>query len=91
MLNHISWVIGCALGAIAGSNFNFKPQGLEFCLTALFIVASIDQWKTIKNKLPMVIAFVSAILVLVVLGSKNMILIAIVISIIATLFFKKRL
>jgi 4-azaleucine resistance transporter AzlC len=50
-LNHIYWIIGSFLGAIIGGFIAFNTQGLDFILTALFIVILLDSWENIENML----------------------------------------
>lgn len=42
-LNQGWWVLGCAVGALAGSSLPFDTEGLEFSLTALFVVLLVEQ------------------------------------------------
>jgi len=50
--NQIYWVIGCALGALLGSNVTFDSTGIEFALVALFIVLTIEQYKSLGDSIP---------------------------------------
>ena len=45
LLDHIYWVSGSLLGALAGSLLSLNVQGLDFALTALFLTVFIDQWR----------------------------------------------
>ncbi len=63
-LNHSYWVISCTIGAVIGSSFSINTQGMEFTLTALFVVLVIEQWKKIKEPLPFMIAAFSSIVAL---------------------------
>lgn len=49
LFNHLYWVAGAAIGGIFGSYVNFNTEGLEFVMTALFIVIFIEQWMKEKN------------------------------------------
>lgn len=44
LLNHSYWVLGAAIGGIFGSMIHFNVDGLEFVMTALFVVIFIEQW-----------------------------------------------
>ena len=44
-LNQCYWVGGSVLGALAGNLITFNTEGLDFALTALFVVIFVDQWK----------------------------------------------
>ncbi len=49
-LNHVYWVSGCTIGALLGKNFQLNIKGLDFSLTALFIVLSLEGIKNISSK-----------------------------------------
>lgn len=49
ILNHSYWVSGATMGAVFGSLLRFNTQGLEFVLTAMFVVIFLDQWLKEKN------------------------------------------
>jgi len=42
-MNQGWWVLGCALGALAGHSLPFRTDGLAFALTALFAVLLVEQ------------------------------------------------
>lgn len=44
LLNHIYWVFGAALGGIFGSVIRFDTDGLDFVMTAMFVVIFLEQW-----------------------------------------------
>lgn len=49
LLNHIYWVSGAALGGIFGSLIHFNTEGLEFVMTAMFVVIFLEQWLKEKD------------------------------------------
>lgn len=44
LLNHFYWFSGAALGGIFGSLIHFNTDGLEFVMTAMFVVIFMEQW-----------------------------------------------
>lgn len=50
LLNQTYWVLGATIGGLIGGGLTFNVQGLEFVLTAMFVVVFIDQWITSKRK-----------------------------------------
>lgn len=42
---HMFWVMGASLGAFGGGVLGINLQGIEFSMTALFIVIFISQWQ----------------------------------------------
>lgn len=91
LLNQSYWIIGTLLGAVFGSLIKFNTQGLDFSLTALFIVLAIEQYKVSKKILPFIIGAFASILAFVVAPIDNMLIIAISSSIIGMLLFRKKL
>jgi 4-azaleucine resistance transporter AzlC len=54
LLNHFYWFLGATLGGIFGSLIHFNTEGLEFVMTAMFVVIFMEQWlkkKEHKNEL----------------------------------------
>lgn len=50
LLNQLSWVTGATLGGIIGERITFGTKGLDFIMTAMFVVIFIDQWMTTQHK-----------------------------------------
>jgi len=55
-LNHSYWVAGCTLGALLGDNFHIETKGLDFVLTALFVVLTVEQALTVRRIFPFAVA-----------------------------------
>ena len=74
LLNHSYWITGCTLGAFMGSLLSFNTRGIDFVMTALFVVIFVEQWKSSANHLPALTGLVSSVFCLVLFGAKNFIL-----------------
>lgn len=48
LLNHLYWFTGAAIGGLFGSLIHFNTKGLDFVMTAMFVVIFLEQW--IKEK-----------------------------------------
>ena len=68
MLDHSYWVLGSALGGLLGSLVSFNTKGLDFVLTALFVVIFVGQWNTQQDHKPAVIGVFCSLVCLVVFG-----------------------
>lgn len=79
LLDHCYWVAGSVLGAIAGSFITFDTTGLDFALTALFVVIFADQWKQKEGHLPALTGVGASVLCLLVFGSSSFIVPAMVV------------
>lgn len=88
LLNHIYWILGTLIGAIAGTLIPFDFKGIDFALTALFSVLFVEQFRTCDSKLPFLLAGFSGILGILI-NKNNMLIISIIIYIIGLLFSKK--
>lgn len=74
LLNHIYWVAGSTLGGLLGGLVTFNTKGIDFVMTALFVVIFIDQWRAQKRHLPAVIGLAVSFLSLLVFGAERFIL-----------------
>lgn len=63
VLNHIYWVVGSTLGGLLGGLVTFNTKGIDFVMTALFVVIFIDQWRAQKRHLPAAIGLAVSFLV----------------------------
>ncbi len=75
------WLFSSVMGALVGTIIPFDTTGIDFALTALFIVILIEQMKGADNRLPALLAFVSSIVCLVLIGPANFILPSLVITV----------
>jgi len=90
-LNQSYWIIGTFLGAIFGSMVEFDTKGLDFSLTALFVVLALEQYKANKNFTPFIIGAVASILAFILVPINSMLIFAIVCALVGMFIFKKRL
>lgn len=74
LLNQIYWVAGATIGGIFGSFITFDTKGLEFVMTAMFVVIFLEQWLKDKNHFPALIGLGLSVLSLAVFGSSNFML-----------------
>lgn len=44
LLDQFYWFCGATLGALCGMLIRFNTEGLDFAMTALFVVIFIEQW-----------------------------------------------
>lgn len=56
---HGYWVLGTLLGSVLGSQLNVDLSALDFTLTALFVILTIEQGHAIKKAQPFVIGLLS--------------------------------
>ena len=51
LLNQIYWVLGATLGGLFGPLITFNTEGLDFVMTAMFVVIFLEQYLKDKNHL----------------------------------------
>lgn len=91
LFNHSYWIIGSAIGAIAGNFVTINTKGLDFALTALFIVLLLEQLKSYKTHIPFIIGGCCAVISIIIIGRTNMLLLSVMLSILIMLVLKKRI
>jgi 4-azaleucine resistance transporter AzlC len=67
-LNHLYWIAGSALGVIIGSLARIDTAGIDFVMTALFVVLASDQWKAYKSHEPVFIGLFCSVASLLIFG-----------------------
>lgn len=85
------WVAFSVLGGLLGQIISFNAAGIDFALTALFVVILIDRLKSGGSKIPCVIAVCSAALWLAILGKDNFLLPSLITSAVILLLLRKKL
>ena len=68
------WILGSVIGALAGSYITFDSTGIDFSMTALFVVIVVEQWQGQKSHFPTLVGAVCGIVWLLVLGPDRFIL-----------------
>lgn len=91
LLNRWYWIAGSVLGAFMGDYIRFDTKGLDFALTALFVVIFINQWREQKRHYPAVIGVISSVICLVVLGRDNFIIPSMLLILLVLTFTDKKM
>ena len=84
-------VIGSAIGGLAGSLLPINSEGIDFAMTALFVVIFIEQWMEKKNRIPAVIGVVGAFVCLQIFGADSFVLPSMLLIVLILFVGKKRL
>lgn len=71
LLNQIYWVLGATLGGLFGSLITFNTEGLDFVMTAMFVVIFLEQYLKDKNHLSSYIGLGVSLLMLIFFGADN--------------------
>ena len=68
LYDQIYWVIGSILGTLLAQGLPFDLTGIDFSMTALFVVICVEKALEMKNRVPMAIGAVCALAMLFLLG-----------------------
>lgn len=91
LLNHIYWIAGSVVGAIAGSLIKINTQGIDFAMTALFLVIAVEQWESYPSHLPALLGAGGTLAALALFGPDNMLIPALCVIVAGLLLLRGRL
>ncbi len=74
LLNQLYWVTGSTIGGLLGSVLDFNTEGLDFVMTAMFVVIFLEQLLKEKNHSTAVIGLAASVLCLVLFGADSFLL-----------------
>ena len=69
LLNQCYWIGGSVIGATAGELIPFDSTGIDFAMTALFIVIFVEQWLNSKTHIPALTGLGCALVCLALFGT----------------------
>lgn len=90
-LNQAYWITGGALGAMIGGVLPFSNEGIDFAMTALFIVIMVEQWLSTKEHLPAILGVVTTAVCLMIFGADYFIIPAMALIAFELVIFRKKL
>ena len=74
LLDQIYWVASAGVGAVVGSVLPFSTEGVDFVMTAMFVVIFLNQWEKEKQHISALIGILVPLVCLVVFGSGSFLL-----------------
>ena len=89
LLNHFYWFSGSTLGGIFGSFINLNTEGLDFVMTAMFVVIFLEQWLKEKQHTSAIFGLGLSLLCLTAFGAEGF-LIPFMLAILAVLTVLRR-
>ena len=90
-LDHFYWIAGVTAGALIGSRLPFETRGIDFAMTALFMVIFLDQIRERGNRIPGCIGLGAALVSRLVFPTDKMLIPAMILMFTAFVVFRKRL
>ena len=91
LLDQFYWVIGSVAGGLLGQWLSFDTKGIDFSMTALFVVIVVNQWMENKNHISTLTGFMAALLFLAILGPDHFLLPALILSMMLLIVFRKKI
>lgn len=91
LLNQSYWVLGSGIGSLLGSTLGFNTTGVDFAMTALFLVIAVGQWKAAERHLPALLGAAATLVSLVLVGAEDMLLPALAMIVLALTLLRPRL
>lgn len=91
VLDYFYWIAGTFLGGVFGSFISFNTTGLDFVLTALFVVLFVEQCKAKENIIPAVIGVVCSAVMLMIFGADNFVIPAMIFILISLSVGRKKI
>ncbi|MDD2534136.1 MAG: AzlC family ABC transporter permease [Eubacteriales bacterium] len=91
LLDHSYWVLGSLAGSLIGSLISFNTKGLDFVLTALFVVIFVGQWQSQKNHWPALVGVGSSLIMLLILGPSRFIIPAMMLILLLLTVFRRNM
>lgn len=89
IFNQCYWIIGSVLGNVIGSTLAFNTAGVDFAMTALFVVIFVEQWENTKQHIPAITGIICSVISLLIFGASDF-LIPAMIAITIALFIEKK-
>lgn len=74
LLNHFYWFMGATLGGVFGSFLHFNTKGLDFVMTAMFVVIFMEQWMKEKRHTSALLGLGLSLFCLLIFGAENFII-----------------
>ena len=89
LLDQIYWVASAAMGAALGAVLPFSTEGVDFVMTAMFVVIFLNQWKKEKQHASAIIGIAAPLVCLRIFGSGSFLIPSMVCILVALLLFRR--
>lgn len=73
-LDQSYWILGSGIGALLGNVMPFDAKGIDFAMTALFVVIMVEQWMEKTNRRSVLLGLGCGLVCLLLFGAENFIL-----------------
>ena len=91
LLNQFYWVSGSTIGGLAGNLITFNTEGLDFVLTAMFVVIFLEQLLKEEKHYTAVIGLAASLGCLVLFGENSFLIPSMCVILLVLIGFRKPL
>ena len=89
LYDQLYWVAGSIVGALLASSLPVDLTGIDFAMTALFIVIAVEQWQAYKSRFPALWGAGCALACLLLLGPDKFLIPALLLAVLGLLAFSR--
>ena len=90
LADQIYWLTGTALGSVLGQVLPINTEGIDFALTALFLVVFTEQWLNAKEHFPALAGLAASVGCLLVFGADGFLIPSMVLILLVLLLIKPK-
>lgn len=90
VFDQLYWITGCTIGALLGTFIPFDSTGIDFAMTALFVVIFVEQWLSTKEHLPAILGAATTLVCLFIFGAQYFIIPSMAFIAVELVIFRKR-
>lgn len=90
LFDHCYWIAGSVLGGLLGEIIAFDTTGIDFSMTALFVVIVLNQWMDSKEHKPALLGGMVGMICLLVFGAEQFLLPALSLTAIILIGVRKK-
>lgn len=91
LMNQCYWITGSVVGSLIGSLITFNTAGIEFSMTALFLVVFVDQWRSVKNHTSALVGVGISVICLLIFGADRFLIPTMIAITVILTFLRKKL
>lgn len=91
LLNHFYWVSGAALGGLLGSFLTFNTTGIDFVMTAMFVVIFLEHLLHENQHYSAVIGILCTLFCRIAFGAEHFMLPAMLAIVLCLTIFQKKI
>lgn len=89
LLDQCYWIIGSLIGALIGNTLEFNSAGIDFSMTALFVIIFVEQWEKAKNHIPAITGLVVSVVCLLIFGAEQFLIPSMIGIVLGLFLFRK--